>query len=385
MQPRGSRLPGVPFLLAFPLTALVALVFVWQDASVFLDRPVDRGQIAGRDFLLFWGAGKLAAQARFDELYAPDGIPSAVPSPTAGRADAYTYFAYPPHLLLALRPLARLPYARAWFVWSAAGLLALLSAAGGPRLRVVLLLLSPAVLVSLEFGQTGLFTGALLLAGIRLLDRRPALAGLCFGLLTIKPQLGVLVPFALVAGRHHRALLAAVATVVACALATLLALGPAAFAAWLSADTFATARGFLEHGSGAGLLLSPTVFVALRPLGIGVAYAAQAAAALLALAGVVIAFRRRHPLAGAALVVGGTLASPYLHNYDLVAYGAVVAALALRGGGPLVAVAWTTPIAVLYLAQAGLPVAPLVHLALFAAIVLGKTGGAGPESRPRLA
>jgi len=385
MSAREFRPPGVPFLFAFVLTTAVTLVFVWQDASVFLHRDADRGQIAGRDFFMLWGAGRLAGEGRYADLYAPDGIPAAVPSPTAGRADALTWFGYPPHLLLLLRPLAALPYAVAWSVWSLLGLLALLVAAGGPRLRVVLVALAPATLLNLEFGQTGLLAGALLVAGVRLLGTRPLAAGVCLGLLTVKPQLGLLVPFALVVGRHHRALLAAVATTAVCALATLAAFGPGVFAAWLGSGIPTTTRGFLEHGTGAGLLLMPTPFAALRAHGPGAAYTGQALAALVALVAVIAAFRRRNPHAGAVLVVGGTLASPYLHNYDLAAYGAILAILATRGRGLLAAAGWATPIAVIYLAQAGVPVTPLVHLALLAALVVAARRGADPGAGPRAA
>jgi hypothetical protein len=48
-----------------------------------------------------------------------------------------------------------------------------------------------------------------------LLDRRPVLAGACLALLTIKPHLGLAAPFALVAGRKWRAI---VATAVGAAL-----------------------------------------------------------------------------------------------------------------------------------------------------------------------
>lgn len=45
-----------------------------------------------------------------------------------------------------------------------------------------------------------------------LLERSALLAGILFGLLTFKPQLGVLLPLALLAGRQWRAFIAAAAT-----------------------------------------------------------------------------------------------------------------------------------------------------------------------------
>ena len=56
----------------------------------------------------------------------------------------------------------------------------------------------------LEFtaGQNGFLTAALIGGALGLLERRPALAGICLGLLTYKPQFGLLFPFVLIADRR---------------------------------------------------------------------------------------------------------------------------------------------------------------------------------------
>jgi hypothetical protein len=48
------------------------------------------------------------------------------------------------------------------------------------------------------------------------LERRPYLAGSLFGLMIFKPQLGLLLPVALIAGRQWRVFAAAAATAPAC-------------------------------------------------------------------------------------------------------------------------------------------------------------------------
>ena len=58
----------------------------------------------------------------------------------------------------------------------------------------------PAVFVNIGHGQNGFLTAALLGGALHLLDRRPWLAGVLFGCLAYKPQFGVLIPFALLAG-----------------------------------------------------------------------------------------------------------------------------------------------------------------------------------------
>jgi alpha-1,2-mannosyltransferase len=73
----------------------------------------------------------------------------------------------------------------------------------------------PAVFVNIGHGQNGFLTAALLGGALQLLDRRPWLAGMLIGLLTYKPQFGVLIPIALLAGGRWRSIGAAVATVAA--------------------------------------------------------------------------------------------------------------------------------------------------------------------------
>src|SRR3546814_4826722 len=77
---------------------------------------------------------------------------------------------------------------------------------------VVALLLAPASYINISGGQNGFLTGALLIGGLRLLGPKPILAGICFGLLTVKPQLGILLPFALLASRQWTAIVVASVT-----------------------------------------------------------------------------------------------------------------------------------------------------------------------------
>ena len=58
----------------------------------------------------------------------------------------------------------------------------------------------PAVFVNIGHGQNGFLTAALLGGALHLLDRRPWLAGVLIGCLAYKPQFGVLIPVALLAG-----------------------------------------------------------------------------------------------------------------------------------------------------------------------------------------
>ena len=122
---------------------------------------------------------------------------------------------YPPVFHLAVLPLALLPYLWSYALW-AAGTLALYLAVlrrlvPGPY-TVWLLLAFPAAFLNVMHGQNGFITVALLAGAVMTLERRPWLAGLFIGLLCYKPQLGLLLPLVLLAGRHWIAFLSAALT-----------------------------------------------------------------------------------------------------------------------------------------------------------------------------
>jgi hypothetical protein len=63
------------------------------------------------------------------------------------------------------------------------------------------------MILALVLGQTTLWIGALMIWGVILLPTRPVIGGLLFGVTAaIKPQFAILVPVALIAGRHWLAI-----------------------------------------------------------------------------------------------------------------------------------------------------------------------------------
>src|SRR5207248_327842 len=127
---------------------------------------------------------------------------------------------YPPMFLIIVAGLALLPYGTALAAWLAATLLAYpatVRAIPPDRPAIMAALAFPAVFVNLGHGQNGFLSTALLGGGLLLLGRRPALAGFLLGLLAYKPQLGLLLPLALLAGSHWRAMIVAGLTVIAMA------------------------------------------------------------------------------------------------------------------------------------------------------------------------
>ena len=123
------------------------------------------------------------------------------------------FWSYPPHLILFIWPLGLLPYLPAYAVWCMVGLSVYLltaRAAGVAQKHMLFLAVAPAVAVNILGGQNGFFTAALLIGGLVNLDRRPIVSGILFGLLTIKPQFGMLVPVLLVITARWRVIGAAI-------------------------------------------------------------------------------------------------------------------------------------------------------------------------------
>jgi hypothetical protein len=172
--------------------------------------------------------------------------------------------------------------------------------------------------VALLHGQNSLFLASTIGGGLVLLPRAPALAGLLVGLASFKPQFGILLPFALLAGARWWAL--------ACAAATTLGLGLLAgavfgFESWVRfLDAYRLAGSLLES-QGVPYFKLASVFSAVRLAGGSspVAWAIQGAVSAVAAAWLVTLWRGRasQDLKSAGAVVATLLAVPYLYDYDL--------------------------------------------------------------------
>jgi len=380
----GARCGRLGFAVALALAVASSLYLVLGLVSSWsIEPPVlvnDAGKPVGRDFLAFWSASALAlggAPAAAYDLAALHGVQVA----TVGADIEPVPWHYPPTFLLLVLPLALLPYLAALVLWLAAplGLLGAVAYRLAPRPAAALLApLFPAVAQCLISGQNGIVSAVLLGGGLVNLERRPALAGVLFGLLTYKPQLAWLVPLALLFGRHWRALAALALSAAALAAVSLLAFGAAPWAAFLGDLGFAAE--LLETGRKPWVRV-PTVFAAARLAGLGTtaAYAAQAASAT-AVAVLVARLWRRPaplPLRGAALAAAIPLATPFAFDYDLVLLLLPIAWLARagvetgwrRGEAALLALLWAAPVGGWLIARlTGAQLTPLVLALLLAAI-----------------
>jgi len=197
----------------------------------------------------------------------------------------------------------------------------------------------PVVLVSLGVGQNGLLVAALFATTLGLLDRRPAAAGVALGLLTIKPQFGLLFPLVLVLTGRWRVVAAAGATALLAAAASVLAFGPDPWRAFLSHFGSSTERLLVHASPGMARIQSVYAFLVHATGQQALAAAIHGAFALAVAAGVLRLWLRRpegpEEARAAALIAGAFLVTPYAWIYDMPAYGVAAAFLAraaLRDG-----------------------------------------------------
>jgi hypothetical protein len=344
------------------------------------DGLIDRnGKPVGTDFSNVYAAGTLTWQGRPALAYQPALQHAAEKAVFDGRDVPFYGWHYPPFFFAIAFLVAAIPYAWGLSIWLVAALAAYLAAMRAilPRPETLLMAAAfPAVFVNIGHGQNGFLTAALLGGALHWLDRRPWLAGLLIGCLAYKPQFGVLIPIALLAGQRWSTIGAAIVTVTALVAASFATLGGSVWQAFADSLNF-TQTVVLEQG-GTGFEKIQSIFSALRMWGAGVplAYAAQIALASMLAAGLAWLWRSdaAFELKAASLATGSLLATPYVLDYDLVVLAVGIAFYArhgLRRGFlsfeiSLLAAAWIVPLISRGFAGAtGIPLGLLVMLALY--------------------
>ncbi len=396
------NLPAVPYL-AVPawrraedwLTAPRARIYarILLAAGLFLTvacyaeilRPALTGPAhrpLGSDFDTFWAGAWLALHGHAAAAYAPDAIKAAEAVGAQVPGNQLYVYLYPPTFLALSLPLAWLPYLAALPLFLAASyalMFAPLRRILPPAWPAIAILAFPAAMLNAVIGQNGCLSAGCFGGAAWLLERRPALAGMCLGLLVYKPHLAIGAPFVLAAARRWTALAACALTAAGLIVFSWAMLGTGTWRAFLA--TVPLIRAMLQSTDVWPKMMS--AYAAARLLGAGPYFAAalQVGVALGALVCVLMVGARR-PGAGAeiaVIVAAAMLCSPYVWDYDQVCLAVPMAWVAAEGGR----LGWRsgerTILAALYLlpvlARAlnlaiGLPIAPLLLLALLAAITM---------------
>lgn len=377
-----ARLQAYAWMLLAGYVALFAWLLATSSGNLdAYGRPI------GTDFANVWSAGKLALEGRPEVAFDPYQQ-RPYQHALLGTASPYFYgWHYPPMFLAVAALLATLPYLSALLVWVASTTALYLvtvrrivaGTAEPTHLAALLALAYPAVFANATHGHNGCLTAALLGYGLVVLETRPLLAGVLFGLVAYKPQYGLLLPIALLAGGHWRTIASAAATLALTALASAALFGIESWQAFVAFSGFT--REIVLEGGAPGWFKLQGVFPAVRMLGgsAALAYAAQSAVIVAMI--VVIAWLWRSEASratrAAGLLVASVLATPYAFNYDMVVLGPAIAFLAVEGlkrgfisyEKSLLALLWLTPLFSRELTQlTTIPVALVVQVSVLAMI-----------------
>ncbi|WP_176477053.1 glycosyltransferase family 87 protein [Mesorhizobium sp. WSM4313] len=329
------------------------------------------------DFTNLWAGSRMAIEGHVAVLFDVEAYRAALRamfSPDLPNQE----WSYPPNILLLGVPLATLPILPAYLIWTFGTVLCLWLAVRPLKLGAAVelaIVLSPAVIWNSLFGQNGALTAALLIGGLAVAPRRPLLAGILFGLLTIKPHLGILVPFCLLASGNWRAVLAAIGTSVVIALATGLFFGFDVWRLFLT-ETRPLMTAIMEAPYPQPYQYNAiTVFFTARVFGAGVtsAYGVQAVATIASIAAAIWLWRPgrvvSHQERVVLTAVLAILATPYGYTYDTIGVAVAVAMLAAMVSRPprlILAICWLAPFVVNFFTWGGYCVAVLIPLFLAA-------------------
>jgi arabinofuranan 3-O-arabinosyltransferase len=290
------------------------------------------------DFSTAWVVGVQALQGQVAPLYDPAKFLEIQTALLGAQKFFYPNWPYPPIFSLVMAPFGLLPYFWSFVTWTSTTLLGCIAVVYMIVRRspaIPLVLASPFTLWNILAGQNGFLTASLLGASLLFLERQPALAGVFIGLLTYKPQFGILLPVALAAAKQWRAVASAVATAALFAAASLAAFGASAWQAFPRGlfqqfGVVFEAEGLPDSAATWGYL--QTVYGLIRYLhgGAALAWLGQGITALCAAVIVWLVWRSpaRYALKAAILSTLALLASPYAFAYDMAAIAIPVAFLA---------------------------------------------------------
>lgn len=279
------------------------------------------GTPIANDFVDVYAAGKLAASGHAAFAYNWDIHRAAEMDAIGHGFPGYYGWHYPPPFLFVAVALCALPYFASFLFWIAATLplyALAMSRIAQQRAAVLWALAFPAVLLNVYVGQNGFLTAALFGAMLLTLEEGPLLSGIFLGLLTYKPQFGVLIPIALLAGGYWRALLSASVTAALAIALSVFAFGTDAWIAFFHSIPHTTQM--ILAGGHAGWNKLQTVYGLTRWAGASdaTAWGWQIAVAALMAVGLIVIWRSRMPFAlkASALCAATLLATPYAYIYD---------------------------------------------------------------------
>jgi alpha-1,2-mannosyltransferase len=271
----------------------------------------------GTEFRMFWTGSYMALHGELSDIYNNSKF-EAVETRLAGTEKGHVWL-YPPPFLLMVLPLSLLPFLASLGIWLAVTLSCYLLILRRicPQPHVILwMVFFPGIVINFMVGHNGFLSGTLVGGGLLFINSSPILAGILFGLFFYKPQLGILIPLALLAGRRWNILGITAISAAGIGIASALIFGPDT---WLE---------FLRNLPIAAKLTDsprfwdrmPTIYAAARAAGNGtlIAWTLQGIMMLGVMAGVYWVWSGKASAASRAsiLILGILLVTRYAFIYD---------------------------------------------------------------------
>ncbi len=239
----------------------------------------------------------------------------------------YGWF-YPPHYVFQIYFFGLLPFWLANFLFCILGIGLFAAAIYCICQKVDLTqnilfytLATPFVGFTLLTSQNSLYTASFLLIGLHFIDRKPVIAGLCFALMSYKPQFVIVIPFALLLTKNYKTFAYAGLFFIIQVIASMCVFGGNA---WITFFQTTNKVWYLLANNGLPINMMASSFATFMSFGLS-----QSTAKLLSLiwfvgiSGIVLYIwhlRKGDTIAKALLSAGICLASPYLFHYDTAVY-----------------------------------------------------------------
>ncbi|MDH6231321.1 arabinofuranan 3-O-arabinosyltransferase [Mesorhizobium soli] len=365
-------------LVALSAIALIckhAIVVIWAFLS-----PETPAWFADKDFANYWMAGKLTLSGQVMDLFGPQPVYFQHLQAAFGNSFPWHNWSYPPHYLLLVWPLGFFGYEAAMmlFLGSTAALFvwALREFVGRGNV-MTWVAVGPFVAHNFWVAQNGFLSAGLALGALALRERRPVLAGVLLGVLTIKPQLGLLFPFLLLAERRWSMIASAGTTAVALVGLSAAIFGIDAWKGYVN-EVLPYQAFVMRELEDTFTAMLPSVYGTSRNSGVetDLALLFHLVVAVPVAAVTIWAFFSAKQAQDRAnlLLIGLFLITPYALTYDLGLFAAPLALLAVdnRQGSAtssrettLLAVAMLLPTIMMPLGYFNVPIASVVILGVF--------------------
>ena len=224
-------------LFAFIAVALLCICLIFYIAEIkstwipklWGESPVSYkiNKYIGTEFRMFWTGSYMALHGELSNIYNNDKFEAAEMRLT-GTEKGHVWL-YPPPFLFMVLPLSLLPYLPSLALWLAVTLSCYLLILRRicPQPHVIFwMVFFPGIASNFLVGHNGFLSGMLLGGGLLFINSSPVLSGIFFGLSFYKPQLGVLIPLALLAGRRWNILGLTASSAAGIGIASALIFGP---------------------------------------------------------------------------------------------------------------------------------------------------------------